>query len=76
MCGARSANPHADRGTRKHQHNSAEGLSEALLAMMNARMVCYEEHVADALAIYDSVARSLIPGMNRNMLPNLATNTP
>jgi hypothetical protein len=55
---------------------SAEGLSEALLAMMNARMVCYEGHVADTLAIYDSIAMSLIPGMNRNMLPNLATNTP
>ena len=55
---------------------SAERLSDALLTMMNARMVCYEGHVVDALAIYDSVARSLIPGMNRNMLPNLATNTP
>ena len=55
---------------------SAEASSEALLAMMNARMVCYEGRVIDALAIYDSVARSVIPGTNRNMLPNLATSTP
>jgi hypothetical protein len=38
---------------------SAEKLSDALLMMMNARMVCYEGHVVDALAIYDSVAGSL-----------------
>jgi hypothetical protein len=38
---------------------SAEKLGDALLMMMNARMVCYEGHVVDALAIYDSVAGSL-----------------
>jgi len=38
---------------------SAEKLSDALLMMMNARTVCYEGHVVDALAIYDSVAGSL-----------------
>ena len=54
---------------------SAEGLSDALLTMMNARMVCYEGHVVDALAIYDSVARSLTPGMNRNTLPDWATSS-
>jgi len=38
---------------------SAERLSDAMLAMINARMICYEGHVVDALAIYDSVAASL-----------------
>ena len=38
-----------------------EKLSDALLTMMNARMVCYEGHVVDALAIYDSVAKSITP---------------
>jgi hypothetical protein len=40
---------------------SAERLSDAMLTMINARMICYEGHVVDALAIYDSVARSLTP---------------
>jgi len=40
---------------------SPEKLSDALLTMMNARMVCYEGHVVDALAIYDSVAKSITP---------------
>ena len=55
---------------------SAERLSDALLTMMNARMVCYEGHVVDALAIYDSVARSLAPSPGRSMLPNLAISSP
>jgi hypothetical protein len=38
---------------------SAERVSDAILAILNARMVCYEGHVIDALAIYDGVARSL-----------------
>ena len=41
---------------------SAERLSDAVVTMMHARMVCYEGHVVDALAIYDSVARSLVAG--------------
>ena len=40
---------------------SAERLSDAMATMMNARMICYDGHVVDALAIYDSVARSLTP---------------
>ena len=55
---------------------SAERLSDALLTMMNARMVCYEGHVVDALAIYDSVARSLAASLGRSMLPNLAISSP
>jgi hypothetical protein len=41
---------------------SAERLSDAMVKMMHARMVCYEGHVVDALAIYDSVARNLVAG--------------
>jgi hypothetical protein len=41
---------------------SAERLNDAMVTMMHARMVCYEGHVVDALAIYDSVARSLVAG--------------
>jgi hypothetical protein len=40
---------------------SSERLSDAMLTMMNARMLCYGGHVTDALAIYDSVAGSLVP---------------
>jgi hypothetical protein len=40
---------------------SAEKLSDAMVTMMHARMVCYEGHVMDALAIYDKVAQSLTP---------------
>ena len=50
---------------------SAERLSDAMLTMMNARMVCYDGHVVDALAIYDSVARSLTPtNLSQSMSPN------
>jgi hypothetical protein len=40
---------------------SAEKLSDAMVTMMHARMVCYEGHVMDALAIYDKVVQSLTP---------------
>jgi hypothetical protein len=49
---------------------SPERLSDALVTMMNARMICYEGHVVDALAIYDSVARSL---PSQSISPNLIT---
>ena len=48
---------------------SAERLSDALATMMNARMICYDGRVVDALAIYDDVARSLTPS-------NLSQSTP
>ena len=38
---------------------STEKLSDAMLTMLSARMVCYEGHVVDALSMYDGVARSL-----------------
>ena len=40
---------------------SAEKLHDAKLTMMHARIVCHEGHVLDALAIYDSIARSIVP---------------
>lgn len=36
-------------------------LSEAVLTMMHARIVCHEGYVVDALAIYDTIARSITP---------------
>jgi hypothetical protein len=40
---------------------AAENLNDALLTMMHARMVCHEGHVADAMALYDSVSESITP---------------
>src|SRR5712691_3987125 len=36
---------------------SAEKLSDAVLTMMHARIVCYQGRVMDALAIYDDVVQ-------------------
>ncbi len=53
---------------------SAEILSGAILTILNARMICYEGHVVDALAIYDDVARSLTPhNLRQSTTPNLIT---
>ena len=46
---------------------SADRLSDALVTMMNARMICYDGHVVDALAIYDGVATSLTPSLSQSM---------
>jgi hypothetical protein len=40
---------------------SAQKSTDAILAMMHARMVCFEGRVLDALAIYDSVSQSMAP---------------
>jgi hypothetical protein len=40
---------------------SADKLSEALIEMMHARIVCHQGRVLDALAIYDSIAESVRP---------------
>jgi hypothetical protein len=39
----------------------AEKISEALLEMMHARIVCHQGRVLDALAIYDAVTESVRP---------------
>jgi len=38
---------------------SDEKVSDALLQMMHARLVCYEGRVLDALALYDVVIQSI-----------------
>jgi hypothetical protein len=39
----------------------AERLSDAMLLVLEARTVCYEGRVMDAMALYDSIAQSLTP---------------
>jgi len=38
-------------------------LSDAVMTMMHARIVCHEGYVVDALAIYDTIARSITPNL-------------
>ena len=38
---------------------AADKLNDAVLTMMDARIVCHEGHVVDALAIYDRIAESI-----------------
>jgi len=38
-----------------------EILSDAMLTMMHARIVCHEGYVVDALAIYDRIAQAITP---------------
>jgi hypothetical protein len=40
---------------------SAEELRDAMLAMLQARIVCYEGRIVDAMALYDSIAQSVAP---------------
>ena len=53
---------------------SAERLSDTMVTMMNARMMCYGGQVVDALAIYDRVAGSLgLNNWSRSASPDLTT---
>jgi hypothetical protein len=40
---------------------SAEKLSDAMLSMLEARIVCHEGRVIDAMALYDSITQSITP---------------
>jgi hypothetical protein len=40
---------------------SADKLSDAMLAMLEARLVCYEGRVMDAMALYDGIIQSVTP---------------
>ena len=40
---------------------SVEKLSDAMLSMLDARMVCYEGRVMDAMVLYDSIVQSVTP---------------
>ena len=44
----------------------AETISEALLKMMHARIVCHQGRVLDALAIYDAVTESVRPAWSEH----------
>jgi hypothetical protein len=39
----------------------ADKLSDAMLSMLEARIVCHEGHVADAIALYDNIAQGITP---------------
>jgi hypothetical protein len=39
----------------------ADKLSDAMLAMLEARIVCHEGRVMDAMALYDSIVQSVTP---------------
>ena len=38
---------------------ASDKLNDAVVSMMDARIVCHEGHVLDALAIYDRIAESV-----------------
>src|ERR1700732_1746953 len=40
---------------------SPEKFSDAMLPMLEARMVCYEGRVMDAMVLYDSILQSVTP---------------
>jgi hypothetical protein len=40
---------------------STGALSDALLALLEARIVCYEGRVVDAMELYDDIAKSIAP---------------
>ena len=40
---------------------SGDKLDEAMLAMLEARIVCHEGRVRDAMALYDTIAQSITP---------------
>jgi hypothetical protein len=39
----------------------ADKLNDAMLAMLEARVVCHEGYVMDAMAIYDRIVKSVTP---------------
>ena len=41
--------------------SSVEGLSDAMLSMLEARIVCYRGRVTDAMAPYDSITQTIAP---------------
>jgi hypothetical protein len=40
---------------------SAEKLSDALLSILEARLVCHEGRVVDAMALYDGIVQGITP---------------
>ena len=44
----------------------AEKLSDAMLSMLEARIVCHDGRVMDAMALYDNIVRDITPDMFRS----------
>jgi hypothetical protein len=40
---------------------SMDKLKDAMLAILEARIVCHEGHVMDAMVLYDNIAQSVMP---------------
>ena len=40
---------------------SVEQLSDAMLSMLEARIICYKGQVFDAMALYEGIAQSITP---------------
>jgi hypothetical protein len=40
---------------------SAETLGDAMLSMLEARMICHQGRVVDAMVLYDSIVRDITP---------------
>lgn len=40
---------------------TADKLNDAILSMLEARIVCHQGRVTDALALYDSIAQDIAP---------------
>jgi hypothetical protein len=40
---------------------SADRLSDAMLSMLEARIVCYQGRVVDAMTLYDNIVQSVTP---------------
>jgi hypothetical protein len=38
-----------------------EQLSDAMLSMLEARIICYKGQVFDAMALYEGIAQSITP---------------
>ena len=51
-----------------------ERLSDAMLTMLHARVVCHEGYVMDALAIYDGIAESITPNRVLSGRPQITEN--
>jgi hypothetical protein len=40
---------------------TTEKLSDAMLSMLEARIVCYEGRVMDAMSLYDNIVQDIMP---------------
>ena len=52
---------------------SADKVSDAIFALVNARIVCQEGNVVDAMSIYDSIAAVLVRQSGNHRIPGAAS---